>query len=128
MKIYIMSQIMTNITNPIEKEMLLFGDIFRDSLSYNDGLLNEVLTHIMQRGGKRMRPILTLLIAKALYLRSNDAVVDDSESMIKWTEGMMQKALHAACSLELLHTASLVHDDVVDEADQRRGQASVNAQ
>ena len=128
MKIYIMSQIMTNITNPIEKEMLLFGDIFRDSLSYNDGLLNEVLTHIMQRGGKRMRPILTLLIAKALYLISNDAIVDDSESMSEWTEGMMQKALHAACSLELLHTASLVHDDVVDEADQRRGQASVNAQ
>lgn len=128
MKIYVMSQIMTNITSPIEKEMKHFGDIFRDSLSHNDGLLNDVLLHIMQRGGKRMRPILTLLIAKALYMRSNASNDADSGMMDRWMEGMMQKALHAACSLELLHTASLVHDDVVDEADQRRGQASVNAQ
>lgn len=61
-----------------------------------------------------MRPILTLLVAKAL-------APEDS------TQTTYEKAIHAACSLELLHTASLVHDDVVDESDQRRGQKSVNA-
>jgi len=77
-------------------------------LTHGDRLLSEVLTHIRQRGGKRMRPILTLLIAK------NYGVVS-------------QVTQNAAIGLELLHTASLVHDDVVDESEERRGQASVNA-
>lgn len=109
-----MAQILSKIKAPIEAEMLQFDDIFRGSLSKPDGLLGEVLQHIMQRGGKRMRPILTLLIAKAL---ASNGLTDE----------LLQKTLHAACSLELLHTASLVHDDVVDESDQRRGQKSVNA-
>lgn len=95
-------------------EMAQFVDIFEGSLSKPDGLLGEVLQHILKRGGKRMRPILTLLIAKSL---SSNGLHDE----------LLQKTLHAACSLELLHTASLVHDDVVDESDQRRGQKSVNA-
>lgn len=128
MKIYIMSHIMTDIIRPIEKEMSLFKEFFRESLSYNDGLLEEVLSHIMQRGGKRMRPILTMLIAKGLYTKGSGADMIDYDDMDEGAKGLMQKALHAACSLELLHTASLVHDDVVDDADQRRGQASVNAQ
>lgn len=65
-----------------------------------------------------MRPILTLLVAKA-FSKGKGAAEEDN--------AVIFKALHAACSLELLHTASLVHDDVVDESDQRRGQASVNA-
>ena len=68
----------------------------------------QVLSYIKQRNGKMMRPILALLIAK-LFGEINDST------------------LHAALSLELLHTASLVHDDVVDESDKRRGQSSVNA-
>jgi octaprenyl-diphosphate synthase len=67
-----------------------------------------VLDHIRQRAGKRMRPMLILLVAR------NYGQVTDA-------------ALHAAVGLELLHTASLVHDDVVDESGERRGQASVNA-
>lgn len=109
-----MAEILHIIKAPIAQEMQEFDQIFRESLSHTDGLLDQVLKHIMNRGGKRMRPILTLLIAKALSseeTRTND----------------YYKALHAACSLELLHTASLVHDDVVDESDQRRGQKSVNA-
>ena len=73
------------------------------SLQSSNSLLSEVLSYIKQRNGKMMRPILALLIAK-LFGEINDST------------------LHAALSLELLHTASLVHDDVVDESDKRRGQ------
>ncbi len=96
------------IKSPVQKEFDTFVSLFSAALSHPDGLLNEVLSHIRQRGGKRMRPLLTLLMA-ANYGTVNDATQ------------------HAAIGLELLHTASLVHDDVVDESDQRRGQASVNA-
>lgn len=109
-----MAELLSTIKAPIETEMAQFADIFEGSLSKPDGLLGEVLKHIMQRGGKRMRPILTLLIAKSL---AKNGLHDE----------LLNKTLHAACSLELLHTASLVHDDVVDESDQRRGQKSVNA-
>lgn len=112
-KFLIMSDILSTIQSPICKEMEQFQEMFHDSLSHPDGLLGEVLKHILQRGGKRMRPILTLLIAKALA--SNEL---HSTSL--------HKTLHSACSLELLHTASLVHDDVVDESPERRGQKSVH--
>lgn len=106
-----MQTILDKIKAPIAGEMTRFQDIFAKSLSDQDGLLQEVLSHITKRGGKRMRPILTLLIAKA-FNAQNQAY---------------DKALYAACALELLHTASLVHDDVVDESKERRGQLSVNA-
>ena len=93
---------------PIDKEFEEFKSLFDASLQSSNPLLSEVLTYIKQRNGKMMRPILTLLMAK-LFGEIN------------------YSALHAALSLELLHTASLVHDDVVDESDKRRGQSSVNA-
>ena len=85
-----------------------FIELFNLSLSHEDGLLEQVLSHIRQRGGKRMRPMLLMLSAKN-YGKESDVT------------------LNAALGLELLHTASLVHDDVVDESGERRGQASVNA-
>lgn len=96
------------IQKPIEKELADFVNLFNQSLSHNHGLLSQALEHIRGRGGKRMRPILILLIAKAFGK-------------------VTYVAQHAAIGLELLHTASLVHDDVVDESGERRGQASVNA-
>ena len=93
---------------PIVKEFEEFKSLFDASLQSSNPLLSEVLTYIKQRNGKMMRPILTLLMAK-LFGEIN------------------YSALHAALSLELLHTASLVHDDVVDESTERRGQRSVNA-
>ncbi len=96
------------IKQPIEREFSEFTDLFNQSLTHGDRLLSEVLAHIRQRGGKRMRPILTLLIAKSYG-------------------GVTRVTQNAAIGLELLHTASLVHDDVVDESGERRGQASVNA-
>jgi octaprenyl-diphosphate synthase len=96
------------IKQPIQADLNDFIQLFNDSLTHADGLLSQVLTHIRQRGGKRMRPMLILLTAK------NYGVVSEVTQ-------------HAAVGLELLHTASLVHDDVVDESSERRGQASVNA-
>ena len=96
------------IKTPIEQDLLDFIDLFNNALTHEDGLLSQALSHIRQRGGKRMRPMLILLLAK------NYGKVSSITQ-------------HAAVGLELLHTASLVHDDVVDESSERRGQASVNA-
>lgn len=95
------------IRKPIASELNDFIGLFNQSLSHADGLLQQALDHIRQRAGKRMRPMLILLMAK-----SKGKITDVT--------------LHAAVGLELLHTASLVHDDVVDESAERRGQASVN--
>ena len=96
------------IRKPIEKDFADFVDLFNKSLTHTDGMLSQVLEHIKKKAGKRMRPMLILLMAK------NHGVVSDVTQ-------------NAAVGLELLHTASLVHDDVVDDSDERRGQASVNA-
>lgn len=96
------------IKQPIEAELADFIDLFNKSLMHSDGLLSQALDHIRQRSGKRMRPMLILLMA-----RNFGKVTSVTQ--------------HSAVGLELLHTASLVHDDVVDESEERRGQASVNA-
>ena len=96
------------IKQPISSEIDDFIALFNQSLTHDDGMLGQALEHIRQRAGKRMRPMLILLTAKC-FGEVNAAT------------------LHAAVGLELLHTASLVHDDVVDESAERRGQASVNA-
>ena len=69
-----MSEILTKITAPVTKELSQFKEVFKGSLSVEDELLNKILQHILQRGGKRMRPILTLLIAKALYTKNHGAL------------------------------------------------------
>ena len=96
------------IKEPISHELADFIGLFNSSLTHDDGMLGCALEHVKQRAGKRMRPILILLMAK------NFGAVS-------------QVTLHSAVGLELLHTASLIHDDVVDEAKERRGQASTNA-
>ena len=96
------------IKQPISKDLDDFIALFESALTHSDGMLSSALSHIRQRGGKRMRPMLTLLLAKNYGQISN-------------------VTQHSAVGLELLHTASLVHDDVVDESAERRGQASVNA-
>ena len=96
------------ITKPIEAELLTLRKLIQESLTSNNPILGDALTHIRKRSGKMMRPILTLLMAKCFGQVS-------------------ESTFHAATSLELLHTASLVHDDVVDDSIERRGQPSVNA-
>ncbi len=100
--------VLSLIKSPIIDELEDFKNLFDHSLSSSNPLLTDVIEHLQQRNGKMMRPILVLLIAK-LYGK------------------VSAQTLHAAVSLELLHTASLVHDDVVDESAERRGQLSVNA-
>lgn len=96
------------IRRPIEQEMTTFREVFDASLQTANPLLREVLGYIRRRNGKMMRPMLTMLAAKSFGALSADVY-------------------HAAATMEMLHTASLVHDDVVDESGERRGQPSVNA-
>lgn len=103
-----MTDYLSLIKKPIEHELEQFISLFNSSLTHEDKLQEEIFARIRNRAGKRMRPMLIMLMAKN-YGSVNDAT------------------LHAAVGLELLHTASLVHDDVVDESRERRGQASVNA-
>ena len=99
---------LSQIKAPIATELDHFVELFNESLTHTDGLLATALSHIRQRGGKQMRPMLILLLAK------NFGFVSEATQ-------------NAAVGLELLHTASLIHDDVVDESAERRGQASLNA-
>lgn len=96
------------IKSPISEELEDFKKLFESTLSSSNLLLNHVISHIRQKNGKMMRPMLVLLSAKLF-------------------DKVSPTTLHAAAALELLHTASLVHDDVVDESTERRGQLSVNA-
>lgn len=99
---------LTAIRRPVEAELQQYKALFDQALNHEDDFLGQALAHIRQRKGKMMRPLLVLLVARERG--------DISEA-----------TLRAAVTLEVLHTASLVHDDVVDESDERRGQASVNA-
>lgn len=99
---------LTEIRKPILQELADYQQLFDKALSHTDSFLDHALSYIRGRKGKMMRPILVLLIAKE--------------------RGPVREAsLMSAVTLELLHTASLVHDDVVDESGERRGQRSVNA-
>ncbi|MBO4396949.1 MAG: polyprenyl synthetase family protein [Bacteroidaceae bacterium] len=99
--------IFQQIQEPISKELKECREMLSDSMSHSNPLLDKALRLIGSRNGKMMRPILTLLTAK-LFGEINE------------------KAIHSACAYEAFHTASLVHDDVVDESEQRRGIQSLN--
>lgn len=97
-----------DIKRPIENELEKFNEEFDNTLQSDNEILSVVHKHIKNNKGKQIRPTLTLLSAKLCNK------VDS-------------KSIYVALALELLHTASLVHDDVVDESKVRRGQSSVNA-
>ena len=99
---------LTDIRRPIESEWKQYERIMESSLRADNKLQQEVLRYIGSRRGKELRPLLTLLAAQIC-----NPVTD--------------KTHRSAVALELLHTASLVHDDVVDSSDTRRGMASVHA-
>jgi len=99
---------LTDIRKPIEDELQRLDVIYTNALSERDGILGRICEGIAQNKGKMMRPILLLLIAKE-WGRVDDA------------------AMHAALCLELLHNATLVHDDIVDNSDERRGKPSMRS-
>lgn len=96
------------IKSPIAKDLEQFNKIFDSTLHSSDPTLGKIFSAIGERKGKLMRPILLLLVARELGEVS-------------------QATFLSAVTLEMLHTASLIHDDVVDESDERRGHASINA-
>jgi octaprenyl-diphosphate synthase len=100
--------IITEIKYPIKDEMKMFEKKFKQSLQSKVPLLDRIMHYIIKRKGKQMRPMFVFLTAQ-LFGEVND------------------KSYRAASLIELLHTATLVHDDVVDEANLRRGFFSVNA-
>ncbi len=96
------------IKQPITKELDIFEDRFRESMRSHVPLLDKITWYIVQRKGKQVRPMLVLLSARLF--------------------GPISEASYTAASLvELLHTATLVHDDVVDDSNERRGFFSINA-
>ena len=100
--------IIRDIKRPIQQEMLLFEKKFKASLNSNVPLLDKVLHYIVKRKGKQMRPMFVFLSSK-LFGNINES------------------SFRAASLIELLHTATLVHDDVIDDANMRRGFFSINA-
>jgi len=97
-----------NIKAPVAQEMDLFEHKFRDSMKSNVPLLDKITAYIVKRKGKQLRPMFVFLSAKMC------GEINDS-------------TYRAAALIELLHTATLVHDDVVDDSNMRRGFFSVNA-
>lgn len=97
-----------DIRKPIAPEMQIFKRIFADSLRSDNPLLSSINDYVLQGSGKQLRPILTILSSKLLG-------------------NVTDATYNGALSLELLHNASLIHDDVVDDTMERRGRRSVNA-
>jgi len=95
---------------PIEQEMELFEQKFRESMTSQVSLLNRITHYIVNRKGKQMRPMFVFLIAKMC----NEGYIND-------------RTYRGASVIELIHTATLVHDDVVDDSNRRRGFFSINA-
>lgn len=103
-------KIVEQIKQPIAFEMDLFEQKFLLSMSSKVALLNRITTYIVNRKGKQMRPMFVFLVAKMV---SNGEV--------------SERTYRGASVIELIHTATLVHDDVVDDSNRRRGFFSVNA-
>lgn len=103
-------KIVEQIKQPIAFEMNLFEEKFRLSMSSKVALLNRITHYIVNRKGKQMRPMFVFLVAKMI---SNDEI--------------SERTYRGASVIELIHTATLVHDDVVDDSNRRRGFFSINA-
>ncbi len=103
-------KVVEQIKQPIDFEMDLFEQKFLLSMSSKVALLNRITTYIVNRKGKQMRPMFVFLVAKMV---SNGEV--------------SERTYRGASVIELIHTATLVHDDVVDDSNRRRGFFSVNA-
>ena len=102
--------ITSQIKQPILQEMELFEKKFYESMSSKVALLNRITYYIVNRKGKQMRPMFVFLTAKMI----SEGTVND-------------RTYRGACVIELIHTATLVHDDVVDDSNRRRGFFSINA-
>jgi len=99
---------LSRITSPVKYELEEFNRLFKSAMRSNVGLVDLVARYIIRQKGKKVRPLLVLLSAKI-------------------SGGVTERSYRGATLVELLHTATLIHDDVVDNADKRRGMWSINA-
>ena len=99
--------LLSTIKTPIEQEIADFNGYFKSLLKSDVVLMDNALSFLSESVGKMMRPMLVLLVAKS-------------------AGGINNKTFSAAAAVEMLHTASLLHDDVIDESDKRRGRPSLN--
>ncbi len=100
------------VLSPIAQDMLELDKVIRNSLHSEVPLINQISDYIINAGGKRLRPALVILTARALGASDNQ----------------MRHAIELAAIVEFIHTATLLHDDVVDESDMRRGRLTANAE
>jgi octaprenyl-diphosphate synthase len=96
------------ISKPIKNELDTFNNYFKQSMKSKVGIVDLIARYILRQKGKKIRPLLVLLSAQI-------------------SGGISERSYRGAILVELLHTATLVHDDVVDNADKRRGFWSINA-
>lgn len=110
------------IRKPILADLDAFDEFVKENITAEGDLMREMLSYALSSRGKGVRPMLTMLCASLM----NTAVsVDKGESGKE--RHCSKRTYLAAMLVEMIHTASLIHDDVLDEADERRGRASVNA-
>ena len=100
---------LSTIISPIATELAQFEVFFEQTMKAETEPMDDIMHYVQESRGKRLRPILVLLSAK-LFGEVNE------------------RTLRAATFVEMMHSATLIHDDVVDDADERRGKASVKAQ
>ena len=98
----------SEIKESISQELSDLNRTIREALSSNCSLLNTVVDTYLETKGKQIRPIITILSAKFFF-------------------GVNEAVIYGAAAVELLHNASLIHDDVIDESKTRRGKATVNS-
>ena len=101
-----------SVLSPIATDMQQLDQVIRASLYSEVSLINQISDYIINAGGKRLRPALVILTARALGA----------------TPQQMTQAVELAAIVEFIHTATLLHDDVVDESDMRRGRLTANAE
>ena len=109
-----------SIRTPIAADLLAFEDFIRSRFNSEGKLMSEMIAHVLSSRGKGVRPLIVMLCS-ALTSEAN---------LRDWEEGRRNCSVRtylAAMMVEMLHTASLIHDDVIDSADTRRGKPSVNA-
>ena len=97
-----------DISLSVKVELSRFNELFKQSMKSKVGLVDLIARYILKQKGKKIRPLLVLLSGKV-------------------SGGINERTYRGAILVELLHTATLIHDDVVDSADKRRGLPSINA-
>ena len=109
-----------SIRTPIAADLEAFEEFMRSRFSSDGKLMSEMLSYVFDSRGKGIRPIIIMLTSS----------LTSSANKRRWVEGernCSKRTYMAAMMVEMLHTVSLIHDDVIDSADTRRGRASVNA-